>query len=136
MIGRGKKYRSVLYKILDVVFIGTLIGAVLIFFVFFFAMVNNGVSQEVAWRYALGSTLFLVLCWFVGPILMIQLLVERTILKHIKDMTQRLERMSSGDLDTPVEMKGEYEIERLSESFERMRLSLRALLRRMRRNES
>ncbi len=136
MIGRGKKYRSVLYKILDVVFIGTLIGAALIFFVFFFAMVNNGVSQEVAWRYALGSTLFLVLCWFVGPILMIQLLVERTILKHIKDMTQRLERMSSGDLDTPVEMKGEYEIERLSESFERMRLSLRALLRRMRRNES
>ncbi len=136
MIGRGKKYRSVLYKILDVVFIGTLIGAALIFFVFFFAMVNNGVAQEVAWRYALGSTLFLVLCWFVGPILMIQLLVERTILKHIKDMTQRLERMSSGDLDTPVEMKGEYEIERLSESFERMRLSLRALLRRMRRNES
>lgn len=136
MIRRGKKYRSVLYKILDVVFIGTLIGAALIFFVFFFAMVNNGVAQEVAWRYALGSTLFLVLCWFVGPILMIQLLVERTILKHIKDMTQRLERMSSGDLDTPVEMKGEYEIERLSESFERMRLSLRALLRRMRRNES
>lgn len=137
MIRRSKKkYRSVLYKILDIVFIGSLLAAVLVFFVFFFAMVNNGVEEEIAWKYALGSTLFLVLCWFVGPILIIQLLIERTILRHIKEMTKGLERMVAGDLDTPLEVKGEYEIERLAESFERMRLSIRALLRRLRKHES
>jgi len=137
MIRRGKrKYRSVLYKILDIVFIGSLLAALLVFFVFFFAMVNNGVEEGIAWKYALGSTLFLVLCWFVGPILIIQLLIERTILRHIKEMTKRLERMTAGDLDTPLEVKGEYEIERLAESFERMRLSIRALLRRLRKHES
>ncbi|WP_457600485.1 HAMP domain-containing protein [Hydrogenivirga sp.] len=134
MIGRGKKYRSILYKILDIVFVGSLLAAALVFFVFFFAMVNNGVSEETAWKYALGSTLFLVLAWFIGPILIIQLLIEYTILKPIKEMTKRLERMSSGDLDTPLEVEGKYrEIDQLAEAFERMRLSLRALLRRLKR---
>ncbi len=134
--GRKRKYRSVLYKILDVVFIGSLLAALLVFFVFFFAMVNNDVPQEVAFKYALGSTLFLILCWFVGPILIIQLLIERTILRPIKEMTRLLEKMSDGDLDTPLEVKGEYEIERLANSFERMRLSLRALMRRLKKYES
>ncbi len=136
MIGGGKKYRSVLYKILDIVFIGTLLAAVLVFFVFFFAMVNNGVPDETAWKYALGSTLFLVLAWFVGPVLIIQLLIERTVLKPIKGMTKRLERMSEGDLDTPLEIEGDYEIKTLGEAFERMRLSLRALIRRLKKYES
>ncbi|EDP74961.1 HAMP domain-containing protein [Hydrogenivirga sp. 128-5-R1-1] len=137
MIGRGKKYRSILYKILDVVFIGSLLAAALVFFVFFFAMVNNGVPEETAWKYALGSTLFLVLCWFVGPILIIQLLIEKTILKPIKEMTKLLEKMSKGDLDTPLEVKGYYkEIDMLAEAFERMRLSLRALIRRLKKNAS
>jgi len=134
--GEKRKYRSVLYKILDVVFIGSLLAALLVFFVFFFAMVNNDVPQNVAFRYALGSTLFLILCWFVGPILLIQLLIERTILKPIKEMTRLLEKMRNGDLDTPLEVKGEYEIERLANSFERMRLSLRALMRRLNKYES
>lgn len=137
MIGRGKKYRSILYKILDIVFIGSLLAAGLVFFVFFFAMVNNGVPEETAWKYALGSTLFLVLCWFVGPILIIQLLIERTILKPIKEMTKLLEKMSEGNLDTPLEVKGRYaEIDRMAEAFERMRLSLRALIRRLKKYES
>ncbi|RLJ69803.1 HAMP domain-containing protein [Hydrogenivirga caldilitoris] len=137
MIGRGKKYRSILYKILDIVFIGSLLAAVLVFFVFFFALVNNDVPEEVAWKYALGSTLFLVLCWFVGPILIIQLLIEWTILRPIKEMTKRLEKMSEGDLDTPLEIQGRYlEINRLAESFERMRLSLKALIRRLKKHES
>jgi uncharacterized YccA/Bax inhibitor family protein len=87
LIGRGRKFRSILYKILDIVFIGSLLAAALVFFVFFFAMVNNGVPEETAWKYALGSTLFLVLCWFVGPILIIQLLIEKTILKPLKEIT-------------------------------------------------
>jgi len=132
----GRKYRSVLYKILDVVFIGSLLAALLVFFVFFFAMVNNGVPEETAFKYAVGSTLFLVLCWFVGPILVIQLLIERTILRPIREITSRLERMSAGDLDTPLDVKGEYELEKLANSFERMRLSLRALMRRLRKYES
>ncbi len=136
MIKRSKKYRSVLYKILDVVFIGSLLAAVLVFFVFFFAMVNNGVDEEIAWKYALGSTLFLVLCWFVGPILIIQILIERTVLKHIKEMTKHLDKMRSGDFDTPLDVRGEYEIEKLADSFERMRLSIRALTRRLREHES
>jgi len=134
--GSAKKYRSVLYKILDIVFIGSLLAALLVFFIFFFAMVNNDVPGDVAFRYAIGSTLFLVLCWFVGPILVIQLLIERTILKPIKEMTRHLERMEAGDLDTPLSVKGEYELERLANSFERMRLSLRALMRRLRKYES
>lgn len=137
MIRRGKKYRSILYKILDVVFVGSLLAAALVFFVFFFAMVNNGVPEETAWKYALGSTLFLVLCWFVGPILIIQLLIEWTILKPIKEVTKHLERMGEGDLDTPLEIKGRYkEINRLAEAFERMRLSLKALIRRLKKYES
>jgi len=127
----SKKYKSIFYKILDIVFIGSLLAAVLVFFIFFFAMVNNGVPEDIAWKYALGSTLFLVLSWFVGPILIIQLLIERTILKPLKEITQRLEKMSQGDLDTPLDAKGSYEIEKLSEAFERMRLSIRALVRRL-----
>jgi methyl-accepting chemotaxis protein len=45
--------------------------------------------------------------------------------------------MSQGDLDTPLEVKGRYEeLDRLVEAFERMRLSLRALIRRLKKHES
>jgi predicted Zn finger-like uncharacterized protein len=61
-------------------------------------------------------------------------LVARTISAPIRSLALAAEKISLGDIDLPIELKGGGEIGELAASLERMRFSIKAALNRLRRN--
>jgi methyl-accepting chemotaxis protein len=61
-------------------------------------------------------------------------LVARTISSPIRLLTQAAEKISLGDIDLPIGVKGGGEIGELAASLERMRFSIKAAMNRLRRN--
>lgn len=61
-------------------------------------------------------------------------LVARTISAPIRSLTEAAEKISLGDIDLPIEVKGGGEIGELAASLERMRFSIKAAMNRLRRN--
>ena len=61
------------------------------------------------------------------------LLVARTISTPIRSLTRAAERISLGEIDLPIEVKGGGEIGELAASLERMRFSIKAAMSRLRR---
>ena len=74
----------------------------------------------------------LVAIAFLGSLSFI--FVARTISGPIRSLTEAAEKISLGDIDLPIEVKGRGEIGELAASLERMRFSIKAAMRRMRRN--
>lgn len=74
----------------------------------------------------------LVAIAFLGSLSFI--FVARTISAPIRSLTQAAEKISLGDIDLPIDVKGRGEIGELASSLERMRFSIKAAMHRMRRN--
>jgi predicted Zn finger-like uncharacterized protein len=75
---------------------------------------------------------------FLGVIALLggisHLLVARTISVPIRALTRAAEKISLGEIDLPIEVKGGGEIGDLAASLERMRFSIKAAMNRLRRN--
>ena len=71
------------------------------------------------------------LSWLIGPILGIKVMIERMILTKIRHITDLMNRVSMGEIDASPEIEGEDEIAELADAFERMRLSIKALYKRV-----
>ena len=75
---------------------------------------------------------------FLGVIALLggisHLLVARTISVPIRALTLAAEKISLGEIDLPIEVKGGGEIGDLAASLERMRFSIKAAMNRLRRN--
>ena len=75
---------------------------------------------------------------FIGVIALLggisHLLVARTISVPIRALTLAAEKISLGEIDLPIEVKGGGEIGDLAASLERMRFSIKAAMNRLRRN--
>jgi HAMP domain-containing protein len=106
-------------------------GALFVGILFYLALLKNGVDPKTAIRYALFSAIFMELTWLVGPILGIQLMIERMILKKIRYITDLMNRVSMGEIDASPQIEGNDEISELADAFERMRLSIKALYKRV-----
>jgi len=65
-----------------------------------------------------GLVLFLLILWATW----------RNIGLPLRQLVKAAEDMSTGKLDTPISTRGPTEIEELAESFERMRISIRAVM--------
>ena len=65
--------------------------------------------------------------------LVVGLTVSRSITTAVVTLTQAAERISMGELDTAVTLKSKDELGDLAQSFERMRISLKAAMDRLRR---
>jgi HAMP domain-containing protein len=61
-------------------------------------------------------------------------LVARTISAPIRSLTRAAEKISLGEIDRPIDVKGGGEIGELAASLERMRFSIKAAMNRLRRN--
>jgi predicted Zn finger-like uncharacterized protein len=61
-------------------------------------------------------------------------LVARTISGPIRSLTRAAEKISLGEIDRPIDVKGGGEIGELAASLERMRFSIKAAMNRLRRN--
>ncbi len=121
------KRNSIVTKIMFIVLIGSFMGAAFVGFMTYIALVQSGVSSGKALLYAIGLSLFMEVSWIVGPILGIKLLIDKLILSKILRITQLMDRVSTGEVDASIEVKGDDEIAQLAEAFEKMRLSIKAL---------
>ena len=81
---------------------------------------------------------FIPLLVFLGVIAVLggisHLLVARTISVPIRALTRAAEKISLGEIDLPINVKGGGEIGDLAASLERMRFSIKAAMNRLRRN--
>jgi HAMP domain-containing protein len=75
---------------------------------------------------------FLGVIAFLGGVS--HLLVARTISVPIRSLTTAAEKISLGEIDLPIEVRGGGEIGDLAASLERMRFSIKAAMNRLRRN--
>jgi len=121
------KINSLITKIMVIVFLGSLMGAAFVGLMFYLALIQSGVNEQTALKYAVVSSVFMELSWIVGPILGIKILIERLIISKIERITELMDKVSTGEVDVSLDMKGSDEIAELAEAFERMRLSIKAL---------
>ncbi len=131
MMEKEKKEKSILTKIMLIVIAGSVMGAVFVGILFYVAMVKSGVEPSKALKYAIASAVFMELSWLVGPILGIKLMIEKMILTKIRHITDLMNRVSMGEMDAYSEIEGEDEIAELADAFERLRLSIKALYKRV-----
>jgi HAMP domain-containing protein len=83
-------------------------------------------------REILRNTILVTLLPIVLAIL-IALLIGRRLTRNVIALTEAADRLSRGDLDTTVDVRSNDELGDLSDSFERLRVSLRLAMNRLRR---
>jgi len=130
-MAKEEKEKTILTKIMVIVLIGSLMGAVFVGMVFYIALTRNGVDHSTALKYSVASAIFLELTWIVGPILGIRLMIEKMILTKIRHITDLMNRVSMGEIDVTPDLEGNDELTELADAFERMRLSIKALYKRI-----
>ena len=64
-------------------------------------------------------------------IVVVIVFIGRSLIHPIHRLSEVADRISTGDLDTPIDVKGVGEVGALAESFERMQTSIRAAIKRM-----
>jgi len=126
-----KKQGTILTKIMLIVITGSVMGAVFVGVLFYLALLRHGVDPSTALKYSVASAVFMEFTWLIGPILGIKVMIERMILSKIRYMTELMNKVSMGEIDASPQIEGNDEIAELADAFERMRLSIKALYRRV-----
>jgi len=83
-------------------------------------------------REILRNTILITLLPIILAIL-IAILIGRSLTRNVIALTEAADRLSRGDLDTTVDVRSNDELGDLSDSFERLRVSLRLAMNRLRR---
>ena len=118
---------TLLNKISVIVLGGAVLGAVMTGIVLFFVLSVAGVPSDRAMNVSIPYTLIIGTSFLI-PVLMIRILIDRLILQKVRHMSEVINRISKGEIDTRVEIRSDDEIGRMAEAFERMRASLKLLI--------
>jgi methyl-accepting chemotaxis protein len=65
---------------------------------------------------------------FTLPIFFVRAFLYKLIIEKINHMTDTMDRVSRGDLDTPIEPETNDEFGQMAEAFERMRVSIKEMI--------
>ncbi len=68
---------------------------------------------------------------FTLPIFFVRALLYKLLIEKIERMIEAMDRVSRGDLNTPIEPQTNDEFGRMAEAFDRMRLSVKEMLERL-----
>ncbi len=68
-------------------------------------------------------------------IVVVVVLISRSLINPIHRLSEVADRISTGDLDTPIDIKGSGEVGALAESFERMQASVRSAIKRLQKRQ-
>ncbi len=128
-----EKRKSVLDKIFLIVLGGSFVGAVLVGVMVYFLLITSGVQDAV-----IKSVLSIIIAqvMFLIPVFIIKKMIEESIVKKLKTVTEGMREVSMGNLDFSinVEKTGD-ELEDLAESFERMRISMKTIIEKLEKGE-
>ena len=119
--------KSVLDKIFLIVLGGSFIGAIFVAVLVFF-LTSEFSKSLIA---LIGSQIL-----FLIPVFGIRKIIDDTIIKKLRVVSQAMQEVSMGNLDyeIKVEKTGD-ELEELAESFERMRISLKTIIEKLEKGE-
>ena len=121
---------SLLNKITFIVLGGAVVGAIFTGVALYVVLVLAGAFPEEALRKAIFYGTIIGLSFLI-PVYMIRVLVERLILSKVKHMTDVIMRIADGEVDAKVEIESDDELGRMAEAFERMRRSLKLLMKKV-----
>jgi HAMP domain-containing protein len=119
--------KSVLEKIFLIILGGSFIGAIFVAVLVFF-LTSELHKSLIA---LIGSQIL-----FLIPVFGIRKIIDDTIVKKLRVVSQAMQEVSMGNLDyeIKVEKTGD-ELEELAESFERMRISLKTIMEKLEKGE-
>ncbi|MGC8869404.1 MAG: HAMP domain-containing protein [Sulfurihydrogenibium sp.] len=128
-----EKKKSVLDKIFIIVLGGSSVGAILVGILVYVMLATSGVKDAL-----IKSVISIVISqvMFLFPVFMIRKIIEDSIVKKLRIVTDAMREISMGNLDFEihVEKTGD-EIEELADSFERMRISMKAIVEKLEKGE-
>jgi HAMP domain-containing protein len=75
---------------------------------------------------------FITIVAIMVIILAVVILISRTLIHPIRHLSEVANKISMGDLDTPIEIEAKGEVGMLAESIERMQTSVRQAIQRLR----
>ncbi len=90
------------------------------------ARVPASVAQQIALNIAVPTLLILLILFGAGSALMFG--IVRVVTRNLVKLTDQAVRISHGQLDHPIESRGDDEIGRLAKAFESMRIALKKRL--------
>lgn len=128
----GQKKGSVLDKISAIVFGGSIVGAIFVGIMVFILLSPNDPS---ALSKAVISTVIIQVAFLI-PVFMIRMMIDRMIISKLSNISKAMNEISMGNLDyeIKVERTGD-ELEELSDSFERMRISMKTIMEKLEKGE-
>ncbi|WP_299229496.1 HAMP domain-containing protein [Sulfurihydrogenibium sp.] len=119
--------KSVLDKIFLIVLGGSFIGAIFVAVLVFF-LTSELYKSLIA---LIGSQIL-----FLIPVFGIRKIIDDTIVKKLRIVSQAMQEVSMGNLDYEIKIeKTGDELEELAESFERMRISLKTIMEKLEKGE-
>ncbi len=123
---------TLLNRISLIVLGGAVVGALLTGLVLYFVLLVAGLTGYEAFVTAIPYTIIIGISFLI-PVYMIRFLIDRLILSKVKEMSRVINRISKGDIDAKIDIRSDDEIGEMAEAFERMRMSLKLLISKVRR---
>ncbi|WP_456464995.1 HAMP domain-containing protein [Persephonella sp.] len=136
--------KSIINRILFITISGAIVVSILAFFIFYFIFANEGTYHflenilNYAKTHPFTFALFLGFLTFQAaliPIIMTYFLLKKEVIDPLQDISERMEKISMGELEQEIPVEREDEIGHLQESFERMRMSLRVIVEKLENEE-
>jgi len=124
------KIRGLLGRLTVYIIFGSIFSTVITLVVLYVVLHIAGVPPERIPRTLLfaGGVIGLA---FTLPIFFVRALLYKLLIEKIEGMIEAMDRVSRGDLDTPVEPQTSDEFGQMAEAFEKMRQSIREILERL-----
>ncbi len=137
--------RSIINKILFITISGAVVVSIVATLLFFFIFANEGTYHflqnilNYAKTHPATFAIFLGFLTFQAsliPIVMTYFLLKKEIIDPLNEITDRMEKISMGEIDEEIPVERKDEIGQLQESFERMRMSLKLIIERLESEET
>ncbi|NPA41094.1 MAG: HAMP domain-containing protein [Aquificae bacterium] len=122
------KSGSLLTRLTIYVTLGSIFSIAITLIVLYIVLHITDVPSDRIPKTMLYSTGVLVLA-FMLPIFFVRAFLYKLIVEKIEKMIDNMDRVSRGDLDTPVRPETNDEFGKMAEAFEKMRVNIRDLIR-------
>ncbi len=121
------KKDSLLRKLTIYVAVGSALSAIITLIVLYFVLHITGVPAAEIPKTLIFSGAVIVLI-FMLPVFFVRAFLYKLLIEKIELLTETMERVSKGDIETPIEPLTNDEFGKMAEAFEKMRVSIKEML--------
>ncbi len=121
------KKGSLLRKLTIYVAVGSALSAIITLIVLYFVLHITGVPAAEIPKTLIFSGVVITLI-FMLPVFFVRAFLYKLLIEKIELLTETMERVSKGDIETPIEPLTNDEFGKMAEAFEKMRVSIKEML--------